>query len=133
MADQITLTVPPDAGYTPSIRLLLSSLASRMDFPVDDIEDVRTCASEACLLLLDGQTCKDLEIRIETGDDALKVQVVAQDVAPVPDVAFEDFSEEISRLMIEALSDECVFAEDDGLLCEVGFTKRLEKTPENAK
>lgn len=132
MADQITLTLPPDTAYTPAVRLLLSSLASRMDFPVDDIEDIRACASEACLLLLNGQQCEDIELRIEIGE-ALKVRVFARDVAPDPNVAFEDFSEEISRLMIEALSDECVFAEDDGLLCEVGFTKRPEKIAENVK
>lgn len=132
MADQITLTLPADPGYTPSIRLLLSGLASHMDFPVDAIEDIRTCAAEACLLLLHGQKCTDIVLMIEAGD-ALKVQVVARDVTPDPDVAFEDFSEEISRIMIEALSDECVFAENEGLLCEVGFTKRREENAGTAK
>lgn len=132
MADQITLRLPPDPGYTPSIRLLLSGLASHMDFPVDEIEDIRTCASEACLLLLNGQKCSDIELMIEAGD-VLRVQVLARDVAADPNVTFEDFSEEISRLMIEALSDECVFAEDNGLLCEVGFTKRREQNAEIAK
>ena len=132
MADQITLTLPPDPGYTPSVRLLLSGLASHMDFPVDDIEDIRTCASEACLLLLNGQKCEDIVLMVEAGD-ALKVQVTARGVIADQSVAFEDFSEEISRIMIEALSDECVFAEDDGLLCEVGFTKRKDENAGTAK
>lgn len=129
MADQITLTLPPDPGYTPSVRLLLSGVASRMDFRVDEIEDIRACASEACLLLLNGQQCSDLELLIEAGDK-LKVQVMAHGVTPDPTYMFEDFSEEISRLMIEALSDECVFAEDNGLLCEIGFTKNKDETME---
>lgn len=135
MADQITVTVPPKHEFASSLRLFLSGLASSMDFPVDEIEDIRACVSEACLLLLNGQKCRQLELVIEPDEskNILRVKVLALDVAPDPDVAFEDFSEEISRLMIEALSSECVFAENDGLLCEVGFTKRKAAPAEGAQ
>lgn len=122
MADRITLTLPPDPEYTPAIRLLLSGVASVMGFTVDEIEDIRSCASEACLLLLNGQHVSGLELDVEAGD-SLNVKVMAHDVAADENAGFEDFSEEISRLMIEALSDECEFTEENGLLCEVDFTK----------
>lgn len=122
MADRITLTLPPDPEYAPSVRLLLSGVASVIGFTVDQIEDIRACASEACLLLLNGQQVSRLELDVEAGQ-ALKVRVVAHSVAADQQSGFEDFSEEISRLMIEALSDECEFVDDNGLLREVTFVK----------
>lgn len=123
MADQIKMEFPADPGYIAPIRLALSGIAGHMDYRVDDIEDIKSCVSEACILLMTGQKCSSLSIVIDAGS-SLAVTVQGDNVQADLDTDFEDFNEEISRIMIETLSDQSTFVEENGLLCEVGFDKQ---------
>lgn len=122
MAEQIRMIFPADTGYIGTIRLAMSGIAGHLDFRINEIEDIKTCVAEACLLLMNGQRCSGLEISVEPGE-SLAVSVRGEDVQPDMETDFEDFNDEFSRLMIESLSDESVFVEENGLLCEVGFEK----------
>lgn len=121
--DRITMQFPADTGYNAAIRLAVSGIAGKLDYRVDEIEDIKACVSEACLLLMNGQKCSRLDFDIDANKD-LSVAVRGEDVVADDAFVFEDFNEEISRIMIEALSDECAFTEEDGLLCEVSFEKK---------
>lgn len=123
MAEQIRMSFPADTGYIGAIRLALSGIAGHLDFRINEIEDIKTCAAEACLLLMNGQKCDGLEIMVDPGEN-LVVNVQGDGVQPDMETDFEDFNDEFSRLMIESLSDESTFVEEDGLLCEVGFEKQ---------
>lgn len=51
MADspvEIKLSIPCLADYVVSIRLAISGIAARMDFDIDQIEDIKVAVSEAC-------------------------------------------------------------------------------------
>jgi serine/threonine-protein kinase RsbW len=48
----ITLRVPADGAYVSVLRTMTASLAARLDFTVDDIEDLRIAMGEACALVL---------------------------------------------------------------------------------
>jgi len=48
----ITLRVPADGAYVSVLRTMTASLAARLDFTVDDIEDLRIAIGEACALVL---------------------------------------------------------------------------------
>lgn len=123
MSENIKMMFPADTGYIGTIRLALSGIAGHLDFRIDEIEDIKSCISEACLLLLNGQKCSGLVIRVEPGNP-LAVSVQGENVQPDLETDFADFNDEISRIMIETLSDESTFVEEDGLLCEVEFDKQ---------
>lgn len=130
MVDRILMQFPADTGYTSAVRLALSGIAGRLDYAVDDIEDIRSCVSEACILILNGQKCERLEFEIDAGAARIRVTVRGIGISPDTGEAFEDFSEEVSRIMIEALSDECAFVEDDGMLSQISFGKKRARTTE---
>lgn len=123
MNDHIKMMFPADTGYIGTIRLALSGIAGHLDFRIDEIEDIKSCISEACLLLLNGQKCSGLVINVEPGNP-LAVSVQGENVEADMETDFADFNDEISRIMIETLSDESTFVEEDGLLCEVEFDKQ---------
>ncbi len=49
---EVTLTVPADSLYLSVVRTAAAGLAARLDFTLDDIEDLRIAVDEACALLL---------------------------------------------------------------------------------
>lgn len=123
MTEFVKMQFPADTEYISTIRLAVSGIAGKMDYNVDEIEDLKSCVAESCLLLLCGQECDGLVLDIEV-DDSLKFKVGAVDAKPASDCSeCEDFNEEISRLMIEALSNNAEFEEENGILKAISFDK----------
>ncbi|MBD5560735.1 MAG: hypothetical protein HDQ87_10370 [Clostridia bacterium] len=129
MAEQIRMYFPADTGYIGTIRLALSGIAGHLNFRINEIEDIKSCIAEACLLLMNGQRCRGLDITVDPGAD-LTVTVRGEHVEPDMETDFEDFNDEFSRIMIESLSDESSFAEENGLLTEVAFVKQRTESAE---
>ncbi|MCK9899701.1 anti-sigma factor [Parafrankia colletiae] len=50
--DVVQLTLPAASAYLTVLRTATASLAARLDFTLDDIEDLRIAVDEACALLL---------------------------------------------------------------------------------
>lgn len=50
--EQVVLRVPASGAYVAVLRTATAALASRLDFTVEDIEDLRIAVDEACALLL---------------------------------------------------------------------------------
>lgn len=123
MADIIKMSFPANTAYISVVRLAASGIAGSLEYTLDEIEDLKSCISEACLLVLYGQECDSLFIETRVSDD-IKITVNAVDAKPAKEGEFADFSEEISRIMIEALSDESDFNEVDGILQSVSFVKK---------
>jgi serine/threonine-protein kinase RsbW len=74
--DVVLLTVPADGGYLGVLRTATAGLAARLQFALDDIEDLRIAVDEACAMLLAVAT-RDAELtcRFTVTDDALSVEV----------------------------------------------------------
>lgn len=51
-ADQVTVRMPADGAYLSVLRTATAGLAARLDFNLDDIEDMRIAVDEACAMLL---------------------------------------------------------------------------------
>jgi serine/threonine-protein kinase RsbW len=51
-AADVCLRVPADGAYVSVLRTMTAGLAARLDFTVDDIEDLRIAIGEACALVL---------------------------------------------------------------------------------
>ena len=74
--DLVTLRLPAAGAYLSVLRTATASLASRLDFTIDDIEDLRIAVDEACAMLLpQAVPGADLECSFELTGDALAVSV----------------------------------------------------------
>jgi serine/threonine-protein kinase RsbW len=74
--DVVVLRLPAAGAYLSVLRTATASLASRLDFTIDDIEDLRIAVDEACAMLLSSARAgADLECRFELTGDAIDVAV----------------------------------------------------------
>ncbi|GIF64489.1 anti-sigma regulatory factor [Asanoa ishikariensis] len=74
--DVVLLSVPADGGYLGVLRTATATLAARLQFALDEIEDLRIAVDEACAMLLVVATPgAELECRFAVTDDALLVEV----------------------------------------------------------
>ncbi len=74
--DIVTLRLPAVGAYLSVLRTATASLASRLDFTIDDIEDLRIAVDEACAMLLaQAVPGADLECSFELTSDTIAVAV----------------------------------------------------------
>jgi serine/threonine-protein kinase RsbW len=72
----VVLRVPAEGAYVSVLRTMTAGLAARLDFTVDDIEDLRIAVGEACALVLPEATPGgDLEAEFRLFPGALAVSV----------------------------------------------------------
>jgi serine/threonine-protein kinase RsbW len=50
--DHVTVTMPAEGAYLSVLRTATAGLAARLDFTLDEIEDLRIAVDEACAMLL---------------------------------------------------------------------------------
>jgi serine/threonine-protein kinase RsbW len=50
--DQVTVRMPAESAYLSVLRTATAGLAARLDFTLDEIEDLRIAVDEACAMLL---------------------------------------------------------------------------------
>jgi serine/threonine-protein kinase RsbW len=113
----VSLRVPADGAYVSVLRTMTAGLAARLDFTVDDIEDLRIAVGEACALVLPvAVPGGDLEadFRQTTGTLTVSVRVQTTDRAE-PD--YESFAWQV----LSTLSSEATASADEQHL-EVTFT-----------
>jgi serine/threonine-protein kinase RsbW len=74
--DVVSVRLPAEAAYLAVLRTTTASLAARLDFTLDEIEDLRIAVDEAsCLLLANAKPGAELTSVFEMSDDAIKVEV----------------------------------------------------------
>jgi serine/threonine-protein kinase RsbW len=54
MQPDAELRLPAETAYVSVLRMTTAGIAARLDFTLDDIEDLRIAVGEACALVLDG-------------------------------------------------------------------------------
>jgi serine/threonine-protein kinase RsbW len=81
--------LPADSAYVAVLRMATAGLAARLDFTLDDIEDLRMAVGEASAILLDRAKPGGLLIaRFDLSEDRIDVRVSVDAVAPtMPDTA----------------------------------------------
>lgn len=74
--DFVQVRLPADSAYLSVLRTATAGLAARLDFTLDDIEDLRIAVDEACAMLLpQAISGGDLTCRFTLTDLALEVTV----------------------------------------------------------
>jgi len=79
--DVVAITLPADSAYLSVLRTATAGLAARLDFTVDEIEDLRIAVDEACAMLMT-QAVADADIRceFEIDGEAISVDVAVRTV-----------------------------------------------------
>jgi serine/threonine-protein kinase RsbW len=78
LRDVVELRLPAESAYLSVLRTATAGLAARLDFTLDEIEDLRIAVDEACALLLpDARPEFPLVCRFTLETDCLEVTVEA--------------------------------------------------------
>jgi serine/threonine-protein kinase RsbW len=84
-ADQVTVRMPADGAYLSVLRTATAGLAARLDFTLDDIEDLRIAVDEACAMLLSQAIPgSSLECSFTLSADDLTISVAVPSLSPRP-------------------------------------------------
>lgn len=74
----VELRLPAESAYVAVLRMTTAGLAARLDFTLDDIEDLRMAVGEACALVLEhADTGGDLHAHFDLSDGSIRVSVSA--------------------------------------------------------
>jgi serine/threonine-protein kinase RsbW len=110
--DHVELRVPASGAYVSVLRAAAAGLAARLDFTVDEIEDLRIAVDEACAVLLPfAETDARLSARFDLEPGRLQVSV------SVPSETTEPPSRNtFAWTVLKALAGEVDATVDDGKL-----------------
>jgi serine/threonine-protein kinase RsbW len=81
--DQVTVRMPAEGAYLSVLRTATAGLAARLDFTLDEIEDLRIAVDEACAMLLSQAVPgASLECGFTLGSDDMTIAVSVPCLAP---------------------------------------------------
>ena len=81
----VELRLPADGAYVSVLRTLTAGLAARLDFTIDDIEDLRIAVGEACAMVLpEADPGSDLTGRFALAPGRLVISVAVTASQPSP-------------------------------------------------
>lgn len=100
----VDLRLPADGAYAAMVRTLAAGIAARLDFTMDDIEDVRMVVSEATALVLE-QAAEDGELAcaftLESGRLRLSVSTATTGTT---EADYENFGWQVLAVLAEDAS-----------------------------
>jgi serine/threonine-protein kinase RsbW len=99
--ESIQLSLPLNAAYVSAARLTASSVANRLGFGTDEIEDIKAAVSEACTFIikknLDHKENFQIQFRMDKNKLSIKIQTQGELLSDPG---------EMSLIMIKALMDQ---------------------------
>lgn len=119
-SDVVRLVVPADGSYLAVLRTATAGLAARLQFTLDEIEDLRIAVDEACAILLaiaPSQTEVTSEFAVTDVALSIEVSVAVNGKAELPS------GNSFSWQVLTALAGE-VSARSDGERAAIRLTKR---------
>lgn len=114
--DRICLSLPASAPYARVARLTIASVAARLGFSYDDMEDLRIAVGEVYNVLT-GPADSRLTIQCDVDDDGIVIVATREPNLPIPEVS------ELSRQILAGVTDAVDVDVDEA---RVAITKRLQ-------
>jgi len=108
--EMVKLSLPCKAEYVSTARLVASSMANRLGFDIDDIEDIKVAVSEVCSNIVK-KTTETCEYIIQFIIKDSKLIVSFQCLCFSGDI-FADEDEAFASAIIQALMDSVEFHPD---------------------
>jgi len=121
--DFVEVRIPAQGAYLSLLRTATAGLAARLDFTLDEIEDLRIAVDESCAMLLQKATeDSSLTCRFDLSPDALAITVSAPTLDGRPP-ARDTFAWTVLTALageVDAITDE------DGRTVAITMVKRRE-------
>lgn len=103
--DKITLTLPAAPGFVRLARLTMASLATRVGFTYDEVEDLRIAVGEGCSLLIGPEDeSGTLTLRFHTSAAGLDLTITREPALPLGDHEGTDLSAQILSAVVDDYS-----------------------------
>lgn len=113
----VELRLPADGAYASVLRTTTAALAARLDFTIDDIEDLRIAVAEAGALVLPmADPEASLTARFHLGQGTMTVEV-STDAMDNPEPDLESFAWQV----LDTLASDALATSEHGVFC-VRFT-----------
>ena len=107
----VELRLPAESAYVAVLRMTTAGLAARLDFTLDDIEDLRMAVGEACALVLEHADAHgDLHAAFDLSDGSIRVSVSADSHSDA-----EPDAESFGWQVLTALTSDVVTSQDGGM------------------
>jgi len=121
--DKIELALPFKAEYVSTARLIVSSIANRVGFDIDTVEDIKVAVSEVCskIVSVGSKDAQSYKLVFHAGDQGLQVAFNCDD-ASLRCIFDED--DQLGVSIINALMDEVQFCSETGEI--LTMSKNLE-------
>lgn len=123
--DCIELGLPINPAYVSAARLTASSIANRMGFNIEEIEDIKAAVSEACTYLIKRNlhsTSKMFQIQFKLINQGLEINLTSEKNTANNNVYDND---SLGIMMIEALMDKIFVSNDDDPEMKISMIKNL--------
>jgi serine/threonine-protein kinase RsbW len=119
----VELRLPADGAYVAILRTATAGLAARIDFTLDDIEDLRIAVDEACALVLaQARAGSQLECLFWLSDGAITVSVSGHSADPK-----EPSKEGFAWTVLAALATEAKSAVEEDRIT-ITLTRKASRT-----
>jgi serine/threonine-protein kinase RsbW len=126
----VELRLPADSAYVSVLRTTTAGLAARLDFTIDDIEDLRIAVGEASALVLpQADEGSDLICRFHMSPGRLTISVTVSTSQP-PAIDYDSFAWQVlTTLASEATLDSGPDSGADTLTVRVTMVSDLAGSP----
>ena len=123
MDQSITISVPARTGFVHVLRAVTAGVAAGLDFPIDEIDDLRLAVDEASAHLMSG-AARSGRITVRLTPNADRLEVLAWGDAEDGAWSPEEAKRAMSWHVLSALADEAAMEHVDGAPA-IRFSKRL--------
>jgi len=119
----VEVRLPADGVFVSVLRTTAAAIAARLDFTMDDIEDLRICVGEAGALAIPVAAAgSDVTARFSLGTATLHVELAVEQAAPDEGPDRDSFAWQV----LDTVADEASL-EADGTRVRVTFTVSSER------
>lgn len=113
MTDLVELTIPVTADLVVLARFTAATVASRADFDVEEIEDLRLAVDELCLSVVQDGVAGELNLQFMHDGEEIEVSCRHKGIRPPPSAADEHL-DGMSGRILDALVDTHGLRIEDG-------------------
>jgi len=121
-ADRVVLTVPARGEFARTVRIAAAELATRADFDLDTVEDVRLAVEESFVFAAERLIGTEITFTFEVAPGFMSVEVTPLSMGCSNETP--DAGERYSRFILESICDEFGIEDADGH-CRLRLVKRM--------
>lgn len=125
MQEAASVTIPAESGYLVAVRLFASAMAAKKGFDIDDIEEMKLCTAEACMLIMNQPySINMLKLDFNLDCEGIGVAIAASgDFVPTQNQNPDETGMGVE--ILEALTDRLDIGSENGMIKNVKFSKNV--------